>query len=142
VAAAALAALPLAGCGESRELTTNTTGPPAGTPIPRAPGAAPRPLPSGTAVSITEREYRIEPARVHLRRPALIDLRVHNAGKRAHGLLLETSVGRLQTGTIPPGGTAEIRVRLRAGVYPWYSPVNGDRRRGMTGELVIAKPKR
>jgi uncharacterized cupredoxin-like copper-binding protein len=92
-------------------------------------------------VSIAEREYRIEPPRVRLPRPGLIDLRVRNAGKRAHGLLLETSVGRLQTGTIPPGGSAEIRVRLRAGVYPWYSPVDGDRGRGMRGELVIARPK-
>jgi uncharacterized cupredoxin-like copper-binding protein len=99
-------------------------------------------VPTGTVVSVTEREFRIEPARVHLARPGLIDLRVRNAGKRAHGLLLQTSVGRLQTGTIRPGRSAEIRVRLRAGVYPWYSPVNGDRKRGMTGELAIAKRKR
>ena len=93
-------------------------------------------------VSVTEREYSLEPARVHLPRPGLIDLRVRNAGSRQHGLLLETSVGRLQTGTIAPGRSAEIRVRLRAGLYRWYSPVDGDRRRGMSGEIVVGKGRR
>jgi uncharacterized cupredoxin-like copper-binding protein len=91
-------------------------------------------------VTVTERDYSLDPAHVRARRSGLIDLRVRNSGRRAHGLLLETSVGRLQTGTIQPGRSAEIHVRLRSGVYRWYSPVNGDRRRGMTGELVVGKP--
>jgi hypothetical protein len=88
-------------------------------------------------VSVTEREYTLTPERVHLSRAGLIDLRVHNAGARPHGLLLETSVGRLQTGAIRPGRSAEIRVRLRSGLYRWYSPVGSDRRRGMRGRLVV-----
>jgi hypothetical protein len=92
------------------------------------------------AVSVTEREYGLAPARVRLPRSGLIDLSVRNAGSRPHGLLLETSVGKLQTGTIRPGRSAEIRVRLRRGVYRWYSPVNGDRRRGMRGELIVGRP--
>jgi len=90
-------------------------------------------------VSVTEREYSLDPARVHLPRSGLIDLRVRNAGKRPHGLVLQTSVGKLQTGLIRPGATAEIRVRLRLGLYRWYSPIDSDRRRGMTGELVVGK---
>jgi uncharacterized cupredoxin-like copper-binding protein len=93
-------------------------------------------------VSVTEREYSLDPARVHLPRAGLIDLRVRNAGRRPHGLLLETSVGKLQTGTIRPGRSAEIRVRLRAGLYRWYSPVDSDRRRGMAGQLVVGKARR
>jgi len=92
-------------------------------------------------VSVTEREYSLEPARVRLPRAGLIDLRVRNAGKRPHGLTIETSVGKLQTGTIRPGRSAEIRVRLRTGLYRWYSPVNGDRRRGMSGRLVVGRAK-
>jgi hypothetical protein len=88
-------------------------------------------------VSVTAREYALDPARVHLPRSGLIDLRVRNAGKRPHGLVLQTSVGKLQTGLIRPGATAEIRVRLRRGLYRWYSPVGDDRARGMTGELVV-----
>ena len=118
-------------------MTTNTTGAATGTPIPRPRGSAPRPLPTGTIVTVTERDYSLDPAHVRL-----IDLRVRNAGRRPHGLLLETSVGKLQTGTIPPGRSAEIHVRLSAGLYRWYSPVNGDRRRGMSGELIVGKPPR
>jgi uncharacterized cupredoxin-like copper-binding protein len=55
--------------------------------------------------------------------------------------VLETSIGKLRTGTIRPGRSAEITVRLRAGRYRWYSPSNSDRRRGMTGELVVGRPK-
>ena len=62
-------------------------------------------------VSVAEREYRIEPARVHVGRAGLIDLRVRNTGRRPHGLVLVTSVGKLQTGTIQPGRSADIRVR-------------------------------
>jgi uncharacterized cupredoxin-like copper-binding protein len=88
-------------------------------------------------VTVTLRDYSLDPAHVRVRRSGLIDLRVRNAGRRPHGLLLETSVGKLQTGTIAPGRSAEINVRLRSGLYRWYSPVNGDRRRGMTGELIV-----
>ena len=91
-------------------------------------------------MAVTERDYSLDPAHVRIKRSGLIDLRVRNAGGRPHGLLLQTSVGKLQTGTIRPGRSAEIRVRLRAGLYRWYSPVNGDRRRGMTGELIVGKP--
>jgi len=93
-------------------------------------------------VSVTEREYALDPARVHLQRSGLIDLRVRNAGKRSHGLVLETSVGKLQTGLIRAGDTAEIRVRLRRGLYRWYSPVGNDRERGMSGELVVGSAPR
>ena len=123
-------------------MTTNTTGAATGTPIPHPRGPAPRPLPTGTIVTVIERDYALDPAHVRVRRSGLIDLRVRNAGRRPHGLLLETSVGKLQTGTIPPGRSAEIHVRLRSGLYRWYSPVNGDRRRGMSGELVVGKPPR
>jgi hypothetical protein len=93
---------------------------------------------------VTEREYTLVPARVHVPRSGLIDLRVHNAGAKPHGLVLETSVGKLQTGRIQSGRTAEIRVRLRAGRYRWYSSFDDDRRRGMTGELTVgrATPRR
>jgi uncharacterized cupredoxin-like copper-binding protein len=123
-------------------VTTNTTGAATGTPIPHPRGPAPPSLPTGTIVTVTESDYSLDPAHVRVKRSGLIDLRVRNAGKRPHGLLLETSVGRLQTGTIRPGRSAEIRVRLRTGLYRWYSPVNGDRRRGMKGELVVGRAKR
>jgi len=95
--------------------------------------------PTGTVVSITEREYSLEPARQHVPKSGLIDLRVRNAGRKVHGLVLETSVGKLQTGRIHPGGSAEIRVRLRAGLYRWYSPFDADRRRGMSGTLLVGR---
>jgi uncharacterized cupredoxin-like copper-binding protein len=56
--------------------------------------------------------------------------------------VVETSIGKLRTGTIQPGRSAEITVRLRSGLYRWYSPSNSDRTRGMTGELVVGSPKR
>jgi hypothetical protein len=90
---------------------------------------------------VTEREYSLVPARVHLPTSGLIDLRVHNAGRKTHGLVLETSVGKLQTGRIQSGHSAEIRVRLRAGLYRWYSPYDSDRSRGMRGELIVGRPK-
>jgi hypothetical protein len=111
-------------------------------PIPRAAAPAPPPAPTGRIVVITEREYRLEPARVHVPKSGLIDLRVRNAGSKPHGLVLETSIGKLTTGTIRPGRSAEITVRLRAGLYRWYSPSDSDRRRGMTGELLVGRPKR
>jgi hypothetical protein len=123
-------------------VTTNTTGAATGTPIPHPRGPAPPSLPTGTIVTVTESDYSLDPAHVRVKRSGLIDLRVRNAGRRPHGLLLQTSVGKLQTGTIPPARSAEIHVRLRAGLYRWYSPVNGDRRRGMAGELIVGKPPR
>jgi uncharacterized cupredoxin-like copper-binding protein len=92
-------------------------------------------------VTVTTRDSSLDPARARLARPGLIDLRVRNDGARPHGLVLETSVGKLQTGTIQPGRSAEIRVRLRAGVYRWYSPLDSDRARGMGGRLTVGRSR-
>ena len=108
-------------------------------PAPAARGPGP---PRGTLVNVVEREYRLEPARVHVARGGLVDLRVRNEGRLPHALLLETSLGKIRTGQIQPGRSAEIRLRLRSGVYRWYSPSDRDRRRGMQGELLVGKKPR
>ena len=115
-AGVAAAALALGACGEDRGTAVSTeTGPPPerAAPAPEQPAEAPP-----AKVNVSESEYRLEPARIRVDRPATLEIRVRNTGARRHALGVEAPAGSRRTRTLEPGAGETLTVELaRPGRY-------------------------
>jgi plastocyanin len=138
-AAAIAAALALGGCGEDRSESTSTETTAAPAPPEQPPRAEP-PEPPPAEVRVTEREYRLDPARIRVDRPATLEITVRNTGRRRHALDVEDGATGARTRTLEPGESQVLRVGLHEpGRYRWYCPVDGHARRGMRGSIDVAR---
>ena len=136
-AGAALAAgLALAACGEDRTASTST----ATTTPPRPARPQPPPRPPTARVTVAETEYRLDPARIRVDRPATLEIVVRNRGRERHALDVEGPSGEARTRTLAPGESETLRVELdRPGRYRWYCPVDGHAARGMRGWVAVGR---
>lgn len=137
-AALLAAALALGGCGEDRsELTsTETTAAPV---APEQPPPAPAEAPPAK-VTVGESEYRIDPARIRVDRPATLEIKVRNTGAERHALDIEDGHSGARTRTLDPGESQVLRVKLdKPGRYRWHCPVDGHAKRGMRGSISVAR---
>jgi uncharacterized cupredoxin-like copper-binding protein len=92
-------------------------------------------------VSVGEDEYRLDPARIRVDRPATLAITARNRGRRQHALAVVTPAGEVRTRPIAPGASAVLRAELdEPGRYRWFCPVDGHARRGMRGSISVAKP--
>ena len=136
-AALASAALVLGGCGEDRggATSTDTTAAPARPaeqPAPREPPAA--------RVRVRESEYRLDPARIRVDRPATLAIVVRNAGDEPHALAVDDGAAGARTRTLEPGDSQVLRVELaKPGRYAWRCPLDGHARKGMRGSIAVAR---
>ena len=132
------AALTLGACGEDRgESTVTQTD-----PLPPQPAAEPPPQPEAppAKVGVTETEYRLDPARIRVDRPATLAITTRNRGRRAHALVVVTPAGQVRTRTLDPGASATLTADLgEPGRYRWFCPVGDHARRGMRGTISVAK---
>ena len=138
-AVAAVAALAAGGCGEDRSALTATDT----TTAPRPPAAPPQPpAPPRAEVGLVETEYRLDPARIRVDRPATLAITVRNRGRERHALAVEEPAGDERTAPLAPRERATLTVRLdRPGRYRWYCPVDGHVRRGMAGSIAVARAR-
>ena len=121
----------LAGCGGNDEKSSPTT---ASTPAPATTTEA-----SKSSFTVTEREYSLTPASPDLPTTGEYTITVRNAGGTQHALEVEGPAGEVETDTIQPGGTAQLKVKLtKPGRYVWYCPVGDHKERGMRGTIVVA----
>jgi len=99
-----------------------------------------QPAPSGPqaeTVRITETDFKIEPARVIVDKPGVVEFEVENAGAAPHALEVEGGDVEEETETIAPGESATLSVELAEGAYKLYCPVGDHEERGMVGELNV-----
>ena len=130
-----LAAMPLAGCGgdDDGEGGGGGTGGYGGSaPAGQAGGAG-----KGGAVTISETEYALDPARPSIA-PGKVTFKVVNDGQVDHALEVHAPSGEEETDTIAPGESATLAVDLsKPGSYKMYCPIANHEQLGMVGRVVV-----
>jgi uncharacterized cupredoxin-like copper-binding protein len=124
--AAALAALALvaAGCGGGGKKSTAK---------PAAPAA------KGAGVTIRESEYKLTPANPKVAKTGAVSFQVSNNGTISHALEVEGPKGEARLHTLKPGSSGTLTVDLsKPGKYEFYCPIDGHKKLGMKGEVVVA----
>jgi uncharacterized cupredoxin-like copper-binding protein len=92
---------------------------------------------SGQRVAISEVDFKLDPSTVKVSGAGTYTLHVTNDGKAEHALEVEGKGVEEETETIQPGESADVTVQLEDGEYELYCPVDGHRKLGMEGKLVV-----
>lgn len=136
----------LAACGGGDEDAANgtafdtTAAPPAAAPAdsPAASAAATDTAARTIQARLTEWSVALSEDNVPAGR---VVIEVTNAGTVEHALEVEGQGMEIETGTIPPGGTARMQADLRPGSYEVYCPVSSGgvnhREQGMVATLIV-----
>jgi len=86
---------------------------------------------TATRITVTESEYHLTLSRRTFR-PGRVTFVVHNHGKIAHSLAVRgPGVSKRLRGTISPGGSKTLVVRLSKGTYKLFCPVDSHAKLGM-----------
>jgi uncharacterized cupredoxin-like copper-binding protein len=91
--------------------------------------------PAGTTVPVSETEFKITLASTNLK-AGEITFEVKNDGKIPHDLAIKGTSDK--TKLIPAGGTAELKVTLKAGKYELYCTVPGHEAAGMKLNITVS----
>jgi plastocyanin len=99
---------------------------------------------SGTAVGVSEREFRISPYRRTVP-PGYVRFNVKNFGEDVHDLVVVSPRGRRvgTTGEIPAGDQGLLRVKLnKPGVYRLLCTQADHTARGMKSRITVRSTRR
>jgi uncharacterized cupredoxin-like copper-binding protein len=88
-------------------------------------------------IEVKETEFKLQPAEITLDKPGTYVFRAVNSGDTVHALEVEGEGIEEETAEIKPGQSAELKVKLEAGTYELYCPVDGHAEEGMEGELTV-----
>ena len=91
--------------------------------------------PAATKVPVSETEFKITVASTDLK-AGEITFEVKNDGKIPHDLAIKGTSDK--TELIPAGGTAELKVTLKAGKYELYCTVPGHEAAGMKLNITVS----
>jgi uncharacterized cupredoxin-like copper-binding protein len=91
--------------------------------------------PAATKVPVSETEFKIATASTDLK-AGEITFEVKNDGKIPHDLAIKGTADK--TELIPAGGTAELKVTLKAGRYELYCTVPGHEAAGMKLSITVS----
>jgi uncharacterized cupredoxin-like copper-binding protein len=91
--------------------------------------------PAATKVPVSEAEFKITLASTDLK-AGEITFEVKNDGKIPHDLAIKGTADK--TDLIPAGGTAELKVTLKAGKYELYCTVPGHEAAGMKLNITVS----
>jgi uncharacterized cupredoxin-like copper-binding protein len=106
-------------------------------------GAEDAQAPSGAKESVVktirvkETEFTLKPAEITLEKPGTYLFKAVNSGGTVHALEVEGQGIEEETEDIQPGQSAELRVKLEAGTYELYCPVDGHKAEGMEGKVIV-----
>src|SRR5690242_12191243 len=93
---------------------------------------------AGKTVTIAESEYKLTPSSVNVSATGTYTFKVMNKGSVAHALEIEGNGVEQKTAHIQPGSSATLTVDLaKNGKYELYCPIDGHRRQGMEGTLMV-----
>ena len=107
-------------------------------------GATAGPLDAGTAVGVSEREFRISPYRRTVP-PGVVRFNVRNFGEDVHDFVVVSPKGRKlgTTGEIPAGERGLLRLKLnKPGVYRLLCTQADHTARGMRSRISIRATRR
>jgi uncharacterized cupredoxin-like copper-binding protein len=93
------------------------------------------PKPAAAKVPVSEMEFKITLASTNLK-AGEITFEAKNDGKIPHDLAIKETGDK--TKLIPPGGTAELKVTLKAGKYELYCSVPGHEAAGMKLNITVS----
>jgi plastocyanin len=89
-------------------------------------------------ISVSEKEYSLTPASFHVAGPGTYAFKAANNGTVAHALEIEGHGVDTRTGSIDPGSSATLTVKLmKTGSYEVYCPIDGHEAMGMKAELRL-----
>jgi plastocyanin len=104
-------------------------------------GGSDKSTPSGAAtatIRISETEYKLSPASLHVDGPGTVTVHVVNDGNVTHALEVEGEGVEEETEHISPGSSADLKVDIaKSGSYEVYCPIDDHRRRGMEATLTV-----
>src|SRR5215204_2224375 len=104
-------------------------------------GAEHAQAPSGAKESVVKTievtEFTLKPAEITLQKPGTYLFKAVNSGGTVHALEVEGQGIEEETEEIQPGQSAELKVKLEAGTYELYCPVDGNNEEGMEGKIIV-----
>ena len=91
------------------------------------------------AVTIRESEFKLNPTNPKVAAGSAVPFKVQNAGTIPHALEVKGPKGEARVQAIQPGSSATLKVDLsKPGMYQFYCPIDGHRKRGMAGQVIVA----
>jgi plastocyanin len=133
-----------AGC--RKEVDESRTGPPQTSTTTQNVQAVPdrsRQLPGQPIANGAAAEYQVDLLEYAIHVPATIPagartLRISNAGKETHGLVVEGNGTQVQVpNRLSRGDTTALMVDLKPGTYTIWCPVDGHRGKGMSATFAV-----
>ena len=88
-------------------------------------------------IRVKEAEFALKPAEITLEKPGTYLFKAVNSGGTVHALEVEGQGIEEETEEIQPGQSAELKVKLEAGTYELYCPVDGHKEEGMEGKVIV-----
>ena len=88
-------------------------------------------------IQVSETEFRLKPAEITLDKPGTYVFEAVNSGDTVHALEVEGEGIEEETQEIQPGQSAKLKVKLEAGTYELYCPVDGHKEEGMEGKVMV-----
>ncbi len=92
---------------------------------------------AGQTIEISGSDFALKPATVNVDEAGSVTFKFTNDGKTEHALEIEGNGVEEETDTIGPGESAEVDVDLKDGEYEMYCPVDGHKKLGMEGKIVV-----
>ncbi len=88
-------------------------------------------------IRVKEVEFALKPAEITLEKPGTYLFKAVNSGGTVHALEVEGQGIEEETQEIQPGQSAELKVKLEAGTYELYCPVDAHKEEGMEGKVIV-----
>jgi uncharacterized cupredoxin-like copper-binding protein len=88
-------------------------------------------------IEVKETEYKLNPAKITLKRPGAYVFKAENTGSATHALEIEGKGVEEETKDLDAGQSAELKVTLKSGRYEMYCPVDGHKQQGMEGTVTV-----
>ena len=88
-------------------------------------------------IRVKEVEFALKPAEITLEKPGTYLFKAVNSGGTVHALEVEGQGIEEETQDIQPAQSAELKVKLEAGTYELYCPVDAHKEEGMEGKVIV-----
>jgi plastocyanin len=88
-------------------------------------------------IRVKEVEFALKPAEITLEKPGTYLFKAVNSGGTVHALEVEGQGIEEETEEIQPSQSAELKVKLEAGTYELYCPVDAHKEEGMEGKVIV-----
>ena len=96
------------------------------------------PASGGTTIQVKETEYHLAPSTIKVASTGTVTFDAKNAGQIGHALELEGNGVEQKLGTISPGSSGKLTVKLsKKGTYELYCPIDNHRAMGMQATVVV-----